>query len=89
MFTISALFLCKFYGDIAHFYLSAGTIIHFFDDFVYLGLAKVLYCVGREEGIIVPVFSKNRYNPMLIAEQQRHELVTRGVEEGLGARARR
>ena len=89
MFTISALFLCKFYGDIAHFYISAGTIDHFFDDFVYLGLAKVLYCVGREEGIIVPVFSKNRYNPMLIAEQQRHELVTRGMGEGLGARARR
>lgn len=89
MFTLAVLFLCKFFGDIAHFYISAGTITRFFDDFVYLGMAKVLYCVGREEGIIVPVFSKNRYNPMLIAEQQRHELVTRGVEEGFVERARR
>lgn len=89
MFTLAVLFLCKFFGDITQFYISAGTIHHFFDDFVYLGLAKVLYCVGREEGIIIPVFSKNRYNPMLIAELQRHELVTRGVEESLDARARR
>lgn len=89
MFTLAVLFTCKFFGDIAHFYLSAGTIHHFFDDYVYLGLAKVLYCVGREEGIIVSVFSKNRYNPMLIAEQQRHELITRGLEEGMTLRSRR
>ena len=89
MFMLAALFLCRFYGDIAHFYISAGTIHKFFDDFVYLSLAKVMYCIGREEGIIVPVFSKGRYNPMLIAEQQRHELVTRGLEEGMTARTRR
>lgn len=89
MFTLAVLFTCKFFGDIAHFYVSAGTIYHFFDDYVYLGLAKVLYCVGREEGIIISVFSKNRYNPMLIAEQQRHELITRGLEEGMTLRSRR
>lgn len=89
MFVLAVLFTCLFYGDIAHFYLSAGTIHRFFDDFIYLALAKVLYCVGREEGIIISVFSKNRYNPMLIAEQQRHELITRGLEEGMTLRSRR
>ena len=89
MFTPAVLFTCGFFGDIALFYISAGTIHKFFSDFVYLGLAKVLYCVGREEGIIVSVFSKARYNPMLIAEQQRHELITRGLEEGMTLRSRR
>ena len=88
MFTLAVLFLCRFYGDIAHFYISAGQITHFFDDFVYLALAKVLYCIGREEGIIVPVFSKGRYNPMLIAEQRRHELIQRGQQESIAIRRR-
>ncbi|MDO4954380.1 MAG: hypothetical protein Q4E43_04500 [Akkermansia sp.] len=88
MFTVAVLFTCKFYGDIAHFYLSAGQINKFFDDFVYLALAKVLYCIGREEGIIVPVFSKGRYNPMLIAEQKRNELIQRGQQESIAIRRR-
>ncbi|MCQ2372133.1 MAG: hypothetical protein MJ058_08820 [Akkermansia sp.] len=88
MFTVAVLFTCRFFGDIAHFYLSAGQITHFFDDFVYLTLAKVLYCVGREEGIIVPVFSKGRYNPMLIAEQKRNELIQRGQQESISLRRR-
>lgn len=88
MFMLAVLFLCRFYGDIAHFYISAGTIAHFFDDFIYLALAKVLYCVGREEGIIVPVFSKGRYNPMLIAEQKRNELIQRSQQESIGQRRR-
>ena len=88
MFVLAVLFLCQFYGDIAHFYLSAGQIHRFFDDFVYLALAKVLYCIGREEGIIVPVFSKGRYNPMLIAEQKRNELIQRGQQESIAIRRR-
>ena len=88
MFTFAVLFTCKFFGDIAHFYISAGTITHFFDDFVYLALAKVLYCIGREEGIIVPVFSKGRYNPMLIAEQKRNEFIQRGQQESISLRRR-
>lgn len=88
MFMLAVLFLCRFYGDFALFYISAGTIHHFFDDFIYLALAKVLYCVGREEGIIVPVFSKGRYNPMLIAEQKRNELIQRNQQESIGQRRR-
>ena len=88
MFTLAVLFLCRLYGDIAHFYISAGQITRFFDDFVYLALAKVLYCIGREEGIIVPVFSKGRYNPMLIAEQKRNELIQRGQQESIAIRRR-
>ncbi|MCQ2366152.1 MAG: hypothetical protein MJ056_03170 [Akkermansia sp.] len=88
MFVLAVLFLCQLYGDIAHFYVSAGQIHRFFDDFVYLALAKVLYCIGREEGIIVPVFSKGRYNPMLIAEQKRNELIQRGQQESIAIRRR-
>ena len=88
MFMLAVLFLCRYYGDVAHFYVSAGSICHFFDDFVNLALAKVLYCVGREEGIIVPVFSKGRYNPMLIAEQKRNELIQRGQQESIAIRRR-
>lgn len=88
MFTVAVLFTCQLYGDIAHFYISAGQIYRYFDDFVYLTLAKVLYCIGREEGIIVPVFSKGRYNPMLIAEQKRNELIQRGQQESISLRRR-
>ncbi|MDO4817360.1 MAG: hypothetical protein Q3986_02920 [Akkermansia sp.] len=88
MFMLAVLFLCRFYGDFALFYISAGTITRFFDDFIYLALAKVLYCIGREEGIIVPVFSKARYNPMLIAEQKRNELIQRGQQESIAIRRR-
>ena len=88
MFTVAVFFTCQFYGEMAHFYLSAGTIPGFFGSFIYLSLAKVLYCVGREEGIIVPVFSKGRYNPMLIAEQQRQELIQRGQQEAISLRRR-
>ena len=88
MFLLAVLFLCPFYGDFVLFYVSAGTIMRFFDSFIYIALAKVLYCIGREEGIIVPVFSKGRYNPMLIAEQQRHELIQRGQQESIALRRR-
>ena len=88
MFMLVVLFLCRFYGDFTLFYISAGTIARFFDDFVYLALAKVLYCIGREEGIIVPVFSKGRYNPMLIAEQKRNEFIHRGQQESISLRRR-
>lgn len=88
MFTVAVLFTCQLYGDMALFYISAGTIHKFFDGFVYLALAKVLYCVGRENGIIVPVFSKGRYNPMLIAEQKRNELIQRGQQESIAIRRR-
>ena len=88
MFGLAILFLCQFYGDMAHFYLSAGTIIRFFEVFVYLALAKVLYCIAREEGLIVPVFSKGRYNPMLIAERKRNELIQRGQQESIAIRHR-
>ena len=88
MFMLAVLFLCKLYGNIAIFYVSAGTITGFFDNFVYLALAKVLYCIAREEGIIVPVFSKGRYNPMLIAEQKRNELIQHGQQESIAIRRR-
>lgn len=88
MYMLAVLFLCSFFGAIAHFYLSAGTITGFFDGFVNLTLAKVLYCIGREEGIIVPVFSKGRYNPMLIAEQKRNELIQLGQRESIAIRRR-
>lgn len=89
MFVLTVVFLCNFYGDIAHFYLSAGRITFFFKDFMYLAIAKVLYCIGREEGIIIPVFSKGRYNPMLIAEQRRQGLLQRGQQESIAIRRRR
>ena len=88
MFMLAVLFLCRFYGNLALFYVSAGTIHGFFDNFIFLALAKVLYCIGREEGIIVPVFSKGRYNPMLIAEQKRNELIQRGQQESVSLRRR-
>ena len=88
MFMLAALFLCPFYGDMARFYVSAGSITGFFNSFIHFALAKVLYCIGREEGIIVPVFSKGRYNPMLIAEQERQELIQRGQQQSIALRRR-
>lgn len=87
-FTLVVLFTCQFFHNFVLFYISAGTISGFFDCFMYFGLAKVVYCIAREEGLIVPVFSKGRYNPLLIAEQKRHELIQRGQQESVSLRRR-
>lgn len=78
MFLLAMVFLLDFYGEIAHFYISAGTIRRFLDVYIYLGLAKVLYCIGREEGLIIPMVSSSRYKPILISEQERRDLISQG-----------
>lgn len=89
MFLLSVVFLCSFFGDAALCFISAGGITHFFTGFVCFGLTKVLYCAGREEGIIVPVFSQGRYKPMLIAEAQRNELIQHAQQDNIALRHRR
>jgi hypothetical protein len=63
-------FVLPYAGDPSLFYISAGTIPFFFRSYVYLATIKLLYCVGREQGMIIPLALQQRYVPQLIREQE-------------------
>ena len=59
------------------FYVSAGTLIKFFNDFVYIAMAKFFYCEAREQGLLMPLFCRQHYIPLAI---QAHEERIRPAE---------
>lgn len=60
------------------YYISAGTIVKFFNTYVALAMIKLLYCVAREEGILVPWHLRQRYVPLAIqAHEERLHPLTR------------
>ena len=63
-------FLMPFGGEPSLFYISAGTIPKFFQIYIYLATIKLLYCVGREQGFIIPIGLQQRYVPLVIREQE-------------------
>ncbi len=73
----SLFLILPYLGQPALFYISAGTIIKFFQTFVAISLAKFLYCVAREQGLIVPWHLRKHYVPLAI---QAHEERIRPAE---------
>ena len=63
-------FLMPYGGEPSLFYISAGTIPTFFRTYIYLATIKLLYCVGREQGFIIPIGLQQRYVPLVIREQE-------------------
>ena len=63
-------FVLPYAGDPSLFYISAGTIPFFFRGYVYLAMIKLLYCVGREQGFIIPIGLHRHYVPQLIRENE-------------------
>lgn len=63
-------FLIPYGGEPSLFYISAGSIPKFFQTYIYLATIKLLYCVGREQGLIAPIGLQQRYVPLVIREQE-------------------
>ena len=63
-------FILPYAGEPSLFYISAGTIPKFFGTYISLATIKLLYCVGREQKMIVPLALQQRYVPQLIREQE-------------------
>ena len=69
MYLPAIFFLMPYAGEPALFYISEGTIPKFFSTYVSLAMIKLLYCVGREQGYIIPFAVQRHYVPQLIREQ--------------------
>ena len=68
---LASLFLILPYaGQPSLFFISAGTIVKFFNTFVAVSMIKFFYCVAREQGMLVPWFVRQRYVPMTIQEHE-------------------
>lgn len=66
----SLFFALPYAAQPALFYISAGTIIKFFNTFVALSMIKFFYCVAREQGWIQPWRLQQRYVPLVIREHE-------------------
>lgn len=61
-------FAIPFAGQPGLFFISAGTITTFFSTYTYLAAIKLFYCVGREQGLIAPLWHRRQYVPQVIRE---------------------
>lgn len=66
----SLFFALPLIGEMAHFYISAGTIVKFYKSFVYIAMIKLLYCVAREQGLLIPWMRRQHYVPLVIQEHE-------------------
>ncbi len=68
---LPSLFLILPYaGQPSIFFISAGTIVKFFNGFVALSMIKFLYCIAREQGVLKPWFVQQHYVPLAIREHE-------------------
>lgn len=54
----------------AMFYISAGSTLTFMLSLASVGMVKFMYCVAREQGLIVPWMLRQRYVPLAIQEHE-------------------
>lgn len=64
-------------GELPIYMISAGTLPYFFKDYMMLAFIKLFYCLGREQGFIIPWHLRKRYIPLAI---QAHEEKLRPAE---------
>lgn len=68
----SLFLILPYVAQLGLFYISAGTIVKFFNEFVYVAMTKFFYCEARELGLLTPLFSQQRYIPLAIQEHEEH-----------------
>lgn len=68
LFMPALIFLMPFTSSPVSFNLSAGSVDSVFWGITTIGLAKLLFCIAREQGIIVPWTQRKRYIPMMIEQ---------------------
>ena len=77
MYLPSLFLILPYVAQLGLFYISAGTLIKFFNQFVYVAMSKFFYCEAREQGLLMPLFSRQHYIPLAI---QAHEERIRPAE---------
>ncbi|MBR1981318.1 MAG: hypothetical protein IKA23_01035 [Akkermansia sp.] len=66
-----AIFFCMgFAGELPIYMISAGTLPYFFSGYMMLTFIKLFYCIGREQGFIIPWYMRKRYVPQMIREHE-------------------
>ena len=60
------LLLTPYFGAPFQFFVSAGTFPKFFATFVTLSMAKLLFCVAREQRLLIPFLERQKYVPEMI-----------------------
>lgn len=68
----SLFLILPYVAQLGLFYISAGTLVKFFNEFVYVAMTKFFYCEARELGLLTPLFSPQRYIPLAIQEHEEH-----------------
>lgn len=68
LFVPSLIFLMSFSASPMLFNLSAGSIESVFLNFSTIAKAKLLFCIAREQGLIVPWTQRKRYVPLMIEQ---------------------
>lgn len=71
-------FTCTQINSFLMFYVSAGTILGFMEQFQYFAYIKVFYNIAVDEGAIVPGLRRRKYTPMLIREDSETRMMTEG-----------
>lgn len=66
LFLPALFFALPYAAEPSLYYISAGTIINFFTTYDMIAIIKIFYCIGREQGIIVPLLQRQRYVPLAI-----------------------
>ncbi len=68
LFVPSLVFLMPYTSAPIAFNLSAGTIDSVLSGVATIGLAKLLFCIAREQGLIIPWTQRKRYVPLMIEQ---------------------
>ena len=70
MFAPALVLLMPFSTNLIFFYVHAGTLEAYFNMFSTIALTKFLYCVAREEGLLIPWGQRKRYIPKMIQDYE-------------------
>lgn len=64
------IFLGPYFAIYVIFPVAAGTMEALYGYFSFAALAKLVFCVAREEGFLVPMSRREKYVPRMIQEQE-------------------
>lgn len=68
LFVPALVLLMPFTQIVIFLYFNAGNMQGYFSWFVSVANTKLLYCIAREQGLLIPWFQRRRYVPLMIEE---------------------
>ena len=68
LFVPAMVLLMPFTQSLVFIYFNTATMQGYFTWFVTVANTKLLYCIAREQGLLMPWFQHRRYVPQMIAE---------------------